>query len=130
MSRSVQASDSDANEGIATELPSGWARVDESELPHRVVDGIEHVETGLRVTVARQQRPDQMHDARTARMDTGYVATVRGDDVGANLTVELAAKAVARDAAGEFAATYPDGEFDVPPVSDQPYRAPIDWRVD
>jgi len=119
---------SNTQNGTDDALPGRWSRVDDEQLNHREREAYEH-EDGLRVTVEHQQRPDQMHDPRTARMDSGFIARVR-DDVGADLTHELAAKTVARDAAREFVDTYPDGEFDVPTVDEQPYGAPVDWRCE
>lgn len=131
MSRSIQASESGANEGIATELPAGWSRVDEDDLPHGVREQFEHAETGLCVSLKYQQRPTQMHDPMTASTDTGYVAQVHRSDALANISHELAAKRVARDRMREFMTAYPDGEFEIPSADEQPFGdAPIDWRSD
>ncbi|QLH81000.1 hypothetical protein [Halosimplex pelagicum] len=116
---------SNTQNGTDDALPAGWARVPDDQLHHTVRAAFEH-DSGLRVTIESMSRPDQMHDARSSRMDSGYVARVR-DDMGADLCPELSAKSVARDAAREFAAAHPDGEFEVPDPRDQPL-GPIDWR--
>jgi hypothetical protein len=117
--------DSDASNS----LPGSWTAVTEGDQRHHVADAFEHSEADLTVTVEHQQRPTQMHDPRTSSMDRGYVTRVRSD-VGATLCHDLAAEDIARETAHEFMRTYPDGEFTVPPVADQPYDGPIAWRED
>ena len=129
MSRSVSASSSGVNEAVeGDDLPGDWERVADAALDHSEVEAFDHP-TGLRVRVRRDQQPTQMHDPQSARMDTGYVAEVR-DDVGAQLTHDLAAEPVACGTAREFMAEHPDGEFEVPAISEQPFDGPIDWRVE
>lgn len=111
----------------ADELPGGWERVDEQNLRHGVREAFEHTHTGLRVTVESMSRPDQMHDARTSQMDSGYVARVR-DDVGADLTHTMTTRQNAESAAEEFVQTYPDGEYEMPSDDERHAGGPINWR--
>ena len=108
-------------------LPGEWKNINEDELGYGVVDAFRHQDTGLRVTIESQRRPTQMHDPMTAREDSGYVARVRGH-VGADLCHELSARRVALEAAADFIEAHPDGQFDVPMISEQPHHGPIDWR--
>jgi hypothetical protein len=126
MSRSVSASVQDANEPVeGGDFPGDCERVADAALDHREVEAYKH-SSGLRVSVRRDARPTQMHDPKTSQMDEGYVAEVR-DDIAAQLTHDLAAKEVARGTAREFLNEHPDGQFEVPEISEQPFDGSIDW---
>jgi len=105
--------------------PSGWSEVDDRSYGQIAV--FEHAD-GQRVFVKRDRQPTQMHDPMTSRDDTGFVARVeRPDGRSAQLCPDLSAECVARDAATEFMASYPDGGFEIPEPSDQPFDGAVEW---
>ena len=108
------------------QLPAGWRVLPQDELAHTVREAFEH-DSGLRVTVESMSRPTQMTDPMTATEQTGYVARVR-DDVGADLSHTMVSKQTARDAAQEFAAAHPDGEFEMPDGRERHAGGPIGWE--
>lgn len=113
--------------GTERDLPGGWERVESNGLER---EQFAHTKTALVVTIEDDQRPDQMHDPRTAQMDTGYTTWVHGGSSG-TLCARLASKTVAKQTAREFMAEYPDGGYTVPVPAEQPLGdQPLDWRDD
>ncbi|QLH77436.1 hypothetical protein HZS55_09075 [Halosimplex rubrum] len=108
------------------DLPAGWERLDDDQLPHGYTEAFEH-DSGLRVTIESMSRPTQMADPMTATDESGYVARVR-DDVGADLSHTLVGKQTARDAALAFIDAHPDADFEMPDDRERHGGGPIDWR--
>jgi len=114
-----------SQERTDTDLSRGWAEVDDRSYGQIAV--FEHVD-GQRVVIKRDRQPTQMHNARTSRDDTGFVARVeRSDGRSAQLSPGLSAEYVAREAAVEFMASYPDGGFEIPDPADQPFDGAVEW---
>lgn len=109
-----------------TDCPGDWERVD-GDLAHGDVERFVHAVTGQVVRVRRQRRPTQMHDPMSASDDTGYRTLVE-DEYAAPISPDLSDESIAREAAREFMAAYPDGDFEIPHPREQPYGgSPVEW---
>lgn len=101
------------------EIPEAWTAQDPSDAPFRPRAAWQHDETGQWVTVERDKQPTQMHTPETSRDDTGFHASVYHADGtgGRNLSYELGSKDAAYEAAIQFVAKYPAGDFEIPPLT-------------
>lgn len=114
------------------DVPAGWDRItdrDDLKLGFDERAAWVHEDTGLRVSVRGDRKPTQMHTPETSADDTGYIAHVRGE-FGGQLTYDLASKPGAYEAAVRFMATYPDGGYEVPEPSEQPWGGKLEWEAD
>jgi len=111
------------------EVPDSWRETtDRDDLNYSERVAWVHEETGHRVSVRSDAKPDQMHTPETSRMDRGFVGYVRGEEYGGQLSYELAAKVSAYEAAVRFMAKFPDGQYEVPDPADQRlHGAPLRW---
>lgn len=112
------------------DVPDEWEHVDRDDLHYAEYDAWAHRVTGLRVAVAADRKPTQMHNPRTSRDDTGYVARVADENYQGQLTYGLSSREASYHAAERFMRRYSEGEFQVPAPGSGPGCAadPIKWE--